>query len=114
MSLLHYANYKGAMRDLRVGAHHGIYCVGCCWGLMLVLVAVGVMNIPAMIALATVIFLEKLWKRGWLLTRVVGVAFLLIAVAAAFNPSLLPALRPTAMDTMPETAPNDDGSVGGM
>ena len=96
MSLLHYASFKGAARDLRVGLHHGAYCVGCCWGLMLVLVAVGVMNVPAMIALAVVIFLEKLWKRGWLLTRAVGVAFLLIAVTAAFNPSLLPALRPMA------------------
>jgi len=93
MSLLHYANFKGKARDFRVGLHHGLYCVGCCWGLMLVLVAVGVMNVPAMIVLASVIFLEKLWKRGWLLTRVVGAAFLVIAVAAAFNPSLLPALR---------------------
>jgi predicted metal-binding membrane protein len=116
MSLLHYANYKGTMRDLRVGIHHGLYCVGCCWGLMLVLVAVGVMNIPAMITLAAVIFLEKLWKRGWLLTRAVGVAFLVIAVAAAFDPSLLPALRPAdSMDTMPAaTTPSDAGSMGGM
>jgi predicted metal-binding membrane protein len=117
MSLLHYANYRGRMRDLRVGVHHGLYCVGCCWGLMLVLVAVGVMNIPAMIALAAVIFLEKLWKRGWLLTRAVGVAFLVIAVAAAFNPSLLPALHPAdTMVPMPaEPAPTDGGSMdGGM
>ena len=94
MSLLHYASFRGRARDFRVGLHHGLYCVGCCWGLMLVLVAVGVMNIPAMIALAAVIFLEKLWSRGWVLTRVVGVAFIAIAVLVAFNPSLLPALQP--------------------
>jgi predicted metal-binding membrane protein len=93
-SFLHYANFKGSTRDLRVGVHHGLYCVGCCWGLMLVLIAVGVMNVPAMIALAVVIFLEKLWNHGWLLTRLVGIAFLLIAVVAAFQPTLLPALRP--------------------
>ena len=93
MALLHYGNFKGRTRDLRVGVHHGLYCVGCCWGLMLVLVAVGVMNIAAMAALAAVIFLEKLWRRGSGLSRAVGVAFLAIAVLAPFYPSLLPGLR---------------------
>jgi predicted metal-binding membrane protein len=114
MSFLHYASFTGQTRDFRVGLHHGLYCVGCCWGLMLVLVAVGVMNIPAMILLAVVIFLEKLWRRGQLLTRLVGVAFLAVAVAAALNPSLLPALRPaSAMDTMAPSAvePSPDASM---
>jgi predicted metal-binding membrane protein len=93
-SFLHYASFGGSARDLRVGVHHGLYCVGCCWGLMLVLVAVGVMNVPAMIALAIVIFLEKLWRHGWLLTRLVGVAFLAIAVVVVFQPTVLPALNP--------------------
>lgn len=93
MALLHYANFKGSGRDFRVGVHHGLYCVGCCWGLMLVLVAVGVMNAAAMASLAVVIFLEKLWKRGELLTRIVGVAFLGIALLAPFYPWLLPGLR---------------------
>jgi predicted metal-binding membrane protein len=49
MSLLvHYTSFRGPAIDLRVGFHHGLYCVACCWGLMLILVAVGVMNIPAM------------------------------------------------------------------
>jgi predicted metal-binding membrane protein len=92
--LLHYANFKGASRDARVGIHHGLYCVGCCWGLMVTLVAVGVMNIAAMVALAGVIFIEKLWRRGDQFSRAVGVAFLAVAVFAAFYPSvLLPALH---------------------
>lgn len=96
--LLHYANYKGAGRDLRVGVHHGLYCVGCCWGLMVTLVAVGVMNVAAMVGLAGVIFLEKLWRRGELFSRVVGVAFLLLAGLAAFHPDLLPALHGGSSD----------------
>jgi predicted metal-binding membrane protein len=95
MALLHYANFKGGARDLRVGLHHGAYCVGCCWGLMIVLVAVGVMNVAAMAALATVIFLEKLWRHGERLSKAVGVAFLVLAVLAIFYPSLLPALHTT-------------------
>ena len=104
-SLLHYASFRGRGRDLRVGLHHGMYCVGCCWGLMIVLVAVGVMNVPAMIALAAVIFLEKLWSLGPLLTRLVGVAFLMVALLAAFEPRVLPALRPTTtMNDMIESS----------
>jgi len=99
MALLHYGNFKGRTRDLRVGVHHGLYCVGCCWGLMLVLVAVGVMNIAAMAALASVIFLEKLWRHGPGLSRAVGVAFLAIAVLVPFFPSLLPGLRGAMMTT---------------
>jgi predicted metal-binding membrane protein len=97
MALLHYGNFKGRTRDLRVGVHHGLYCVGCCWGLMLVLVAVGVMNIAAMAVLAAVIFLEKLWSHGPGLSRAVGFAFLAIAVLVPFFPSLLPGLRGAAM-----------------
>jgi predicted metal-binding membrane protein len=64
---------------------------------MVVLVAVGVMNVAAMAALAAVIFLEKLWSRGPLLSRLVGVAFLILAAAAPFYPWLLPGLRATDM-----------------
>jgi predicted metal-binding membrane protein len=104
MAMFHYANFKGAWRDLRVGVHHGLYCVGCCWGLMLVLVAVGVMNVAAMAGLAAVIFLEKLWRRGPLLSRAVGVVFLGIAALAPFYPWLLPGLRATT----------SGGGMGGM
>ena len=47
--LLHYGSYRGKARDLRVGVHHGGYCLGCCWALMVILIAVGVMNIAAMV-----------------------------------------------------------------
>ncbi|WP_282700584.1 DUF2182 domain-containing protein [Streptomyces sp. CC219B] len=91
--LVRYAGYRRPARDLRVGLHHGVYCVGCCAGLMVVLVPLGVMNVAAMAALALVIFLEKLWSRGPLLTRVVGVVFLVLALLAPFQDWLLPGLR---------------------
>jgi predicted metal-binding membrane protein len=90
--LMHYGSFKGIGRDLRVGAHHGAYCVGCCWAFMLVLVAVGVMNIAAMAFLAAVIFLEKLSRHGPIVANVVAVAFLATAAVAPFHPWLLPAL----------------------
>jgi predicted metal-binding membrane protein len=90
--LIHYGSFKGIGRDLRVGVHHGAYCVGCCWAFMLVLVAVGVMNIAAMAALAAIIFLEKLSRHGPAVAKVVAVGFIAIAVVAPFHPWLLPAL----------------------
>lgn len=99
-SLFHYASYKGRTRDLRVGIHHGIYCVGCCWGLMIVLIAVGSMNIPTMIALTGVIFIEKVWRYGEIVSRVVGVALLIMAALVPFVPSLLPGLIVTRMTGM--------------
>jgi len=99
-SLFHYASYSGPARDLRVGAHHGLYCVGCCWGLMILLVAVGAMNIPAMVALAAVIFIEKVWRHGRGFATAVGIALLVLAGLALFVPSLLPGLRAPAMPMM--------------
>ncbi|GGT50573.1 hypothetical protein GCM10010271_63470 [Streptomyces kurssanovii] len=91
--LVRYARFRPWARDLRVGAHHGLYCVGCCWGLMIVLVPLGVMNVAAMAALAAVVFLEKLWRWGPWLTWAVGIAFLVLAALAPFQEWLLPGLR---------------------
>ncbi|MFK4100427.1 DUF2182 domain-containing protein [Streptomyces sp. NPDC019531] len=100
--LVHYAGFPRPARDLRVGVHHGAYCVGCCAGLMVVLVPLGVMNVAAMAGLAVVIFMEKLWSWGPLLARAVGVGFLVLAVLALFQDWLLPGLQ----SSMP--------SMGGM
>lgn len=70
--LLTYAALKGRARDLRVGIHHGTYCVGCCWGIMLVLLALGLMNLAAAGALAIVIFVEKIWSRGEFVSKAFG------------------------------------------
>ncbi|MEU7723122.1 DUF2182 domain-containing protein [Streptomyces tibetensis] len=91
--LVRYAGFRQPARDLRVGLHHGGYCVGCCAGLMVVLVPLGVMNVAAMAGLAVVIFVEKLWSRGPLLAGVVGVVFLVLAVLAPFQDWLLPGLQ---------------------
>jgi predicted metal-binding membrane protein len=91
--LLHYGSYRGRSRDLRAGAHHGAYCLGCCWGLMVILIAVGVMNIVAMIGLAAVVLVEKAWRWGAPAGRVAGVAALALAVAIIWLPWLAPGLH---------------------
>lgn len=91
--LLHYGSFRGRTRDLRVGAHHGAYCLGCCWALMLVLVAVGVMNIVAMVALAVLILVEKVSPRGEAVARLAGIAALGLAIATIWLPWLAPGLQ---------------------
>ena len=99
-ALLYYAGFKGRSRDLRVGVHHGVTCVGCCWGLMIVLIAVGVMNLAAMAALAVVIFAEKIWRHGKLLGQAAGIVLAAFGVVAIWFPSLLPGLHATMMPAM--------------
>jgi predicted metal-binding membrane protein len=91
--LLHYGSYQGRFRDLRAGAHHGGYCLGCCWGLMVVLLAVGVMNIAAMVGLAAVVLIEKTWRWGAAAGRLAGAAALALAVAIIWFPWLAPGLH---------------------
>jgi predicted metal-binding membrane protein len=93
--LLHYGGYRGRLRDVRAGAHHGAYCLGCCWSLMALFVVLGVMNLAAMVALAVVVLVEKLWAHGEVLARAVGVAALALAVAAIWLPALAPGLHAT-------------------
>lgn len=52
------------------GLHHGLYCLGCCWALMLVLLVVGAMNLWGMAMLSLLVLAEKIlplgigWRRG--------------------------------------------------
>ena len=91
--LLHYGGYRGRFRDLRASAHHAAFCLGCCWALMVLFAVFGVMNLAAMVVLAGVVFVEKLWGHGAGFSRWVGVACLVLAVGAALSPSLTPGLH---------------------
>jgi predicted metal-binding membrane protein len=90
--LLHVSGYKGPLRDMRVGLYHGLYCVGCCWGLMLVLIAVGVMNLAWMAAIAAAVLLEKTWRHGTTFSRAVGAGLIVFACFVPAYPALLPGL----------------------
>lgn len=99
--VLAYGSYRGRLRDFRVGASHGAFCLACCWALMAVLVTVGSMNLVAMVVIATTVLAEKTTAWGARLTRVIGVVALALAIAVAFRPSLVTGLQPgpTGPDT---------------
>jgi predicted metal-binding membrane protein len=91
--LLRYGSFRGRTRDLRVGTHHGAYCLGCCWALMVILIVVGVMNLVAMVALAVLILAEKAWPRGEIIARTAGIAAIGLAIATVWLPWLAPGLQ---------------------
>jgi predicted metal-binding membrane protein len=64
----------------RLGVEHGIWCVGCCWALMVVLVAAGGMGIGWVIGLTALVLAEKLAPHGEVIARAAGVAFLALAI----------------------------------
>src|SRR5213593_1878203 len=66
---------------LLLGAHHGLYCAGCCASLMVVLLVVGVMNVGWMVALSALIYLEKVLPAGGRVERLAGLV--LCAAGAA-------------------------------
>jgi predicted metal-binding membrane protein len=70
----------GRLGALRLGLHHGLYCLGCCWALMGLLFVGGVMNLVWIAAIALFVLAEKLIPRGVGGGRLAGAA--LIALGA--------------------------------
>ena len=79
----------GTPAAVRAGLSHGLYCLGCCWALMAVLAVVGLMNLAWMAVIAAVFFLEKNWRHGVALTRIVGTACVIGGAAVMIWPNLL-------------------------
>jgi predicted metal-binding membrane protein len=90
---------EGRLGALRMGLVHGAYCVGCCWGLMIVLFALGVMSLTWTVVVAAIIFAEKVLPFGFRLSRVFAVAFIALGIWIAAAPDAVPGL------TQPDEAP---------
>jgi predicted metal-binding membrane protein len=103
---------------LSMGAEHGLYCVGCCWGLMVILFALGVMSLVWMAAVAGLIFAEKVLPYGLRLSRVFALAFVALGIWVAAAPSSVPGLtdpsKAPSMMQMDDTGEGMEPSGGGM
>ena len=69
----HWHGRRLASEAFWLGVHHGLFCLGCCWSLMLLMFAVGVGNLGWMLALGTVMFSEKTMPWGRQLSAPLGV-----------------------------------------
>jgi predicted metal-binding membrane protein len=70
----------GARGAFRMGLEHGLYCVGCCWMLMLLLFAAGVMNLLWVALITAFIFVEKLLPGARYTSTIAGLALLAAGV----------------------------------
>ena len=71
---------RGRLGPWRMGMHHGVYCLGCCWVLMLLLFVGGVMNLAWVAALTILVAAEKLSARPDVVRRLMGAAAFAAAV----------------------------------
>lgn len=88
---------------LRMGIEHGAWCVGCCWGLMVALFALGVMSVGWMIFVATLIAAEKLLPWRAIANRGIAVLLVVLGLAVATVPGQVPGL------TLPDSTPAHGG-----
>jgi predicted metal-binding membrane protein len=75
----------GIKNAVALGLRHGLYCVGCCWALMLLLFVGGVMNLLWIAGLAILVLGEKLLPQGRLLSRAAGIAMIAAGLVLIFR-----------------------------
>jgi predicted metal-binding membrane protein len=80
----------GTLGALRMGVEHGIFCLGCCWLLFVILFPLGMMNIAALALLTALIFAEKVLPVGRPVAIVAGAALILYGALVVAVPTLLP------------------------
>jgi predicted metal-binding membrane protein len=81
----HWRGTAQSTQAFLLGAHHGLFCVGCCWALMLLMFAVGTGNVGWMMGLGAIMAIEKNVSWGRRLSAPLGVGLLAwgFAIAAA-------------------------------
>lgn len=75
----------GRWGAFRMGIEHGAYCIGCCWALMALLFAFGVMNLLWVAALAAYVLAEKVVPAGRRLAAVGGAGMLALGMLLLIN-----------------------------
>ena len=81
----HWTGKNERMQAFRMGLHHGIFCVGCCWSLMLLMFAVGSGSIGWMLVLGTVMAIEKNLTWGRRLSKPLGVLLVVWGLGLGLN-----------------------------
>lgn len=74
--ILQFGFRREASGALALGFRHGVYCIGCCWAVMALLFAAGVMNLFWIAVLSAMVLVEKVAPFGRLIPRIAGIAFI--------------------------------------
>ena len=83
---------SGRLGALAMGAEHGAYCVGCCWGLMVILFALGVMSLTWMAIVTGFVFVQKVLPANVFADRAFACALIACGLWVALAPGTVPGL----------------------
>jgi predicted metal-binding membrane protein len=84
---------SGYRATMMLALEHAAFCIGCCWALMVILVAAGAMSLPWVLAIALLVSAEKLLPARWRSRELAGVALVILGIAVALRPELAGTLR---------------------
>jgi len=65
----------------QLGIRHGLYCLGCCWALMLEMGVLGVHSLILMLAFTAIMLVERFWKHGEMAAAGIGIGLMLWGTA---------------------------------
>ena len=82
----------GYAGSFRMGIEHGIYCLGCCVFLFVILFPLGVMNLGAMVAITILVFSEKSLPIGNEIANLAAAALVAYGALVIFVPAALPTM----------------------
>jgi predicted metal-binding membrane protein len=91
---------EGYPGTFRMGVEHGVYCLGCCWLLFVILFPLGMLNIAALAVLTFLIFAEKSLPLGQRARQVVALGLVAYGVLALAVPDVLPTTHSYAQMNM--------------
>jgi predicted metal-binding membrane protein len=77
----------GYIGALRMGFQHGLYCLGCCWLLFVILFPIGMMNVAALLVITLIIFAEKVLPYGDRISWAAAVVLAVYGVVIAIHPA---------------------------
>ena len=83
---------SGYLGSFRMGLEHGVYCLGCCWLLFVILLPLGMMNVAAMAVITVLIFAEKSLPKGRQIGQAAAVLLLAYGAVVLFMPQALPTM----------------------
>ncbi len=83
----HWSGQDERKEALWLGAHHGIFCVGCCWSLMLLMFTLGAGSIGWMLLLGTLMAVEKNSRWGKPFARALGFSLLVAGITFGLWPA---------------------------
>ena len=95
----------GATSALEMGLLHGVYCLGCCWLLFIILFPLGIMNVGAMAAVTLIIFVEKTLPWPRLAPYAAATALVLYGALVTTSPQLLPTFQQDSGAVLPAEMP---------